>query len=74
MVLIPCMSKGSGVGLAEFKCSVCGELFDNGDELAEHVREAHSGVDAENFECSVCGDRFESSGELTAHMSAAHGS
>jgi uncharacterized C2H2 Zn-finger protein len=59
--------------LAEFKCSVCGEVFDNGDELAEHVKEAHAGVDVENFECSKCGERFESSADLIAHMSAAHG-
>lgn len=60
--------------MAEFECSICGEVFDNADELAEHIRDAHAGTDVEDFECSVCGERFESSGELTAHMSADHGS
>lgn len=58
--------------MAGFKCSICGEVFDNGDELAEHVRESHGKEDVEDYECSICGDRFESSADLIAHMSAAH--
>ncbi len=55
-----------------YKCSICGETFENGDELAEHVKEAHGGQDIENFECSICYERFESESDLVAHMSAAH--
>lgn len=74
MVLIACVTKFSGVKLAEYKCSVCGEVFDNGDELAEHIKEAHSGAGAAGFECNECGERFESEADLIAHMSGAHGS
>lgn len=58
--------------MAQFKCSVCGDVFDNGDELAEHVKEAHGNEEVEDFECNICGERFETAPDLTAHMSAAH--
>jgi DNA-directed RNA polymerase subunit RPC12/RpoP len=58
--------------MAEYKCSICGEVFDNGDELAEHVRDAHPGQDVEDYECDICYERFETESDLTAHMSAAH--
>ncbi len=46
--------------MAECKCSICGETFDNGDELADHIRQSHGGANEESYECSICGERFES--------------
>jgi hypothetical protein len=61
--------------MAGCKCSICGEVFDDADELAEHVRDVHQGQqDVEDYECNICYERFESEGDLEAHMSAAHGS
>ena len=58
--------------MPKFECSTCGDVFANGDELAEHIRESHSGVSGQTFECSVCGQRFSDEADLVAHMSGAH--
>lgn len=58
--------------MPNFKCSVCGETFDNAQELEEHENEAHAKENVENYECNECGERFESAADLQAHMAAAH--
>lgn len=61
-----------GEKMGGIKCSLCGETFDDAEELAEHIKEAHSGADVENYECSICGSRFETKEDLISHMSGAH--
>ena len=59
--------------MGQFKCTLCGAIFDDADELAEHLKDAHAGApDEENFQCSVCGQRFETKEDLESHMSGAH--
>ena len=50
-----------------YECSICGATFGNGDELSDHIRQAHSSV-----ECRMCGQRLSNEGDLVAHISAAH--
>jgi hypothetical protein len=58
--------------MEDYECSVCGETFQNEDELAYHIREAHASEDIRNFKCSLCGDTFETAGELAQHIKDDH--
>ena len=58
--------------MGDYKCGVCGDEFDDEEELEEHVKEAHSNQDYGDYECSICDEKFETKDELYAHMASAH--
>ena len=57
--------------MGSFECEKCGAMFDNADDLAEHMREEH-GSNSESYECSDCGEVFSSKTELEMHIKEAH--
>lgn len=59
--------------MEDFECGVCGETFQNEDQLAEHIKEAHNAVNTgADFKCSECGETFSDEGALEAHIKADH--
>lgn len=58
--------------MGSFECDKCGALFDNMDDLAEHMKEEHGSAGSEGYECSDCGEAFSSKTELEMHIKEAH--
>jgi uncharacterized C2H2 Zn-finger protein len=59
--------------MEDFECGVCGETFDNKDQLVEHIKEVHNDINTgANYKCAECGDVFGSQDELIQHIKADH--
>lgn len=60
--------------MQEFECSVCGERFNNEEDLYYHIKNEHPNEQGGDFECGVCYEKFGTKEELVAHIKSEHSS